>query len=96
MGMREEFESRYEPPVGCQLNTRNNEWYQAWDELSGDPDRDQEIAEYNEKWEIWQASRAAIGNDRQEAINELSSIPHIGYLKASQLYDAGVRWVHTK
>lgn len=60
MGMREEFEAVYEPPVGCQLDTRNNEWYQAWDELSGDPERDQEISEYNNKWCVWQASRAAL------------------------------------
>lgn len=84
MGMREEFE--------------------AWAMTTGFEEHhfglraDGEYRDYDVRrlWHPWQASRAAIGNDRKIAIDELSSIPGIGYLKASQLYDAGVRWVHTK
>ncbi len=84
MGMREEFEAWANDKGFC-LDCR------FFEEGNNFEDPDTALA-----FEIWEASRNTIGTDRQTAIDEMSSIPYVGYLKASQLYDAGVRWVHTK
>ena len=85
MGMREEFEAAMPKPEGVYWYEDYERYMTTFNQLK--------CIDYNGKWEGWCESRRALNGDRHAAITEIQSIPGIGYKKASELYDLGLRWV---